>query len=276
MNRKMKLKVRCLAAMILLGVFLLVWIRCQKPGKEPESNSIIVVEEEKRELTKVDVKTAHDNEALFTVSAEDFIRSFNSLFAYDYGSDYFPPLAEWSARANNSGIHSQYPTMRFWFSEDENIFTLPTVTVYTPMEERCIQEITINYDEHSYTETGFQRYKQLCSYTLRVFFPTLSEEAACQLCDRVIALGNENIFASDAWYGSGAVPCALFYKDGVGIYPYFAIGDWQRFCVIPVTDELINGLKQKGVELYEIQENTGFAAPDGAAPDSLCSSQWTA
>lgn len=252
MNRKMKLTARCLAAMILLGVFLWVWIRCQKPGKEPESNLFFVAEEEKSELTKIDVKTVHGNEALFTISAEDFIRSFNYLFACDFGSHYFPPLEEWAGRSYNSGIHSRYPTMQFWFSEDENIFTLPTVTVYTPMEERCIQEITINFDEHSYTETGFQRYKQLCSYTLRVFFPTLSEEVVSQLCDQVISVGNQNVFDSDAWYGSGAVPCALFYKDGVGIYPYFAIGDWQRFCVIPVTDEIINGFEQKGVELYEI------------------------
>ncbi|MCI6850047.1 MAG: hypothetical protein MR883_00850, partial [Clostridiales bacterium] len=73
------------------------------------------------------------------------------------------------------------------------------------------------------------------------------------LCTEIITLGNQNVFSSDAWYGRGAVPYALFYKDGIGIYPYFAIGDWEHFCIIPVTEETVAEFKQKGVEIHEIQ-----------------------
>lgn len=240
------------AAMVLVGL-LWVWIRCQVDGGEPVADVFFAAEEPETEPMEIAVKTVHGNEALFTATAEDFLQHFNSVFARDFASSYFPPLMKWKSRDYTAGIHSQYPTMQFYFSEDEKVYSLPTVTLYTPLEERCIQEITINFDEHSYTESGYERYKQLCIYTLKVFFPTLSEEAVSQLCDQVIALGNQHVFSSDAWYGSGDAPWALFYRDGVGIYPYFAIGDWQRFCVIPVTDEILNEWEQKGVILYEIE-----------------------
>ena len=139
------------------------------------------------------------------------------------------------------------------FLQDENIHSLPTVTIYTPMEQREIQEITVNFDEHSYSEAGYQRYRQLCIHTMKLFFQDLSEDNISQLCDKVIAVGNQNVFDSDAWFGSRAVPIALFCRDGVGIYPYFAIGDWQRFCIIPVTDVIIDEFRENGVEIYEIQ-----------------------
>lgn len=253
MKSKVKIGAWGLAAAILLVGFLWVWSCCQVDSSEPAADVFFTAEKPELVPLEIAVKTVHGNEALFTATAEDFLQSFNSLFERDFGSSYFSPLMEWESRDYSAGIHSRYPTMQFHFSEDENVYSLPTVTVYTPMEERCIQEITINFDEHSYTEAGYERYKQLCFYTLKVFFPTLSEEAVSQLCDQVIALGNQHVFASDAWYGSGAVPCALFYRDGVGIYPYFAIGDWQRLCVIPVTDEILVEWKQKGVEQYEIE-----------------------
>ena len=85
-----------------------------------------------------------------------------------------------------------------------------------------------------------------------MFFPDLSDEAILNLCTEAITLGNVNTFSSDEWYDSDYIPCALFYKDGIGVYPYFAIGDWEHFCIIPVTQETIDSYEQKGVEIYEI------------------------
>ena len=253
MDRRNNLAVWSLIAAILLGIFLWVWIQCQEDSKEPNTDMLFTGEDWRIEPLSIEVRTTHGNEALFGVTAEDYIRSFNSMFERDFGKNYFPPLEDWVSCSYKSGIHSQYPVMQFVFTEDENIYTLPTVTIYTPMEQRAIQEITVNFDEHSYTDAGYQRFKQLCSYTLRVFFPSLSEDAVSAICEQVIAVGNQNVFDSDTWFGSGVVPFALFYRDGVGIYPYFAIGDWQRFCVIPVTDNTIDEFRHKGVETIEIQ-----------------------
>lgn len=251
MGEEMKRTVWGLVLAVILGAFLLLWFHSRQDSRELVEN-VFFAEEQKAESVTIEIKESHGEEVVFTASMEDFIDCFNRLFEMDMGCAYFPPPLKWKSTHDDRGIHSQYPTMQFFFSEDERVYSLPTVTVYTPMDEHSIQEITVNFDEHSYTEVGYERFKQLCQYTLQVFLPELSREAVFGLCDEMIALGNEHVFGSDAWYGSGAVPSDLFYKETVGIYPYFAIGDWQRLCVIPVTEEILNAFEQKGVELHEI------------------------
>ena len=53
-------------------------------------------------------------------------------------------------------------------------------------------------------------------------------------------------------YASGAVPCALYYRGDIGVYPYFALGDYVRLCVIPVTPQYLDQLRAQGVGVYEI------------------------
>ena len=93
----------------------------------------------------------------------------------------------------------------------------------------------------------------MCFYTLKVFFPDLSDEKIVDLYKEANRLGNINVFSSENWYDTGAVPYALFYKDGIGVYPYFAIGDWQRLCIIPITQETLNEFEEKGVNIFEIK-----------------------
>lgn len=162
------------------------------------------------------------------------------------------PSSEWQWYLYDTAIHSSYETFYVYFTEDNQIYPQSTVSMYVPSNGNYIQEITINFDEHSYSESGYEQYKQICFYTLKVFFPDFSDDSIMDLCMEAITLGNENVFTSDEWYSSDSVPCALFYKDGIGVYPYFAIGDWEHFCIIPVTQETIDSYEQKGVEIYEI------------------------
>lgn len=140
----------------------------------------------------------------------------------------------------------------FYFTPDEQVHTLPTVAVYIPTNDDCIQEVTVNFDEHSYTESGYHLFQEMCGYTMRVFFPDLPDDTVSAVCSEIISSGNQNVFSSDEWYDVGSVPSVLFHKNGIGVYPYFAIGDWERFCIIPVTEELLTDFDQKGVELHEI------------------------
>ena len=66
-------------------------------------------------------------------------------------------------------------------------------------------------------------------------------------------MGNMNVFLKEDGYKKGCAPCVLYHKDGVGIYPYFAIGEWVHLCIIPVTQEVIDDYAQKGVEIREIE-----------------------
>lgn len=248
MKRSGFILITCLLA--LLAVFSWLWSCAERVSQSPVED----VRFDKAEEMDTSIRLCHGDDPVFAATLDDYIRCYNSLFEQKAGEGYFPPdSSRWQSSSLKNGIHSRYPSRQFRFSEDEAVYSLPTVTVYTPMEDRSIQEITLNFDEHSYTEDGFQRFHQLCADSLRVFFPDLTEAQASDLADRIISLGNENVFGSDAWFGSNAVPQGLFYRDGVGIYPYFAIGDWERFCIIPVTAERLQEFKEKGVVLYTLE-----------------------
>ena len=253
-----------LAAAVLLLLVLSLWggEKMNEPAED------VFFQEPTLETILPSVQEYHRDDLVFSVTIDDFIRCFNSLYEQDHRTGFFPQSGQWDISSRNRGIHTDYPVMAFRFSEDPSVFSLPTVTVYTPQEEHFIQEITISFDEHSYTEAGYQRYRLLCCLTIRMFFPEMSEEDAAALCDRIILLGNQNIFASDAWFAQGAVPSALFYQDGVGLYPYDAIGDWRHFCAIPVTEDRLREFEEKGAALYEM-DKADCAAASAAGADWL-------
>ena len=205
------------------------------------------------EALNIEVMENRENELVFNISIQDYIRSYNAYYKSGYCRDYLTAASQWQCYTYDSAIHSQHETLYYYFTEDERVYSLPTISVYVPTNGDYIQEVTVNFDEHSYSESGYEQYKEMCYFTLKVFFPELDDERLFDLCTEIIALGNQNVFTSDEWYGGDAVPYVLFHKDGIGVYPYFAIGDWEHFCVIPVTEETIAKFEQKGTLIYEIE-----------------------
>lgn len=205
------------------------------------------------ETLDIEVMENRESELVFDISINDYIRTYNSYFNAGYCRDYLTAASQWQCYTYGSAIHSRHETLNYYFTEDERVYSLPTISVYVPTNGDYIQEITVNFDEHSYSESGYEQYKEMCYFTLKVFFPELDDERLFDLCTEIITLGNQNVFTSDEWYDSDAVPYALFHKDGIGVYPYFAIGDWEHFCFIPVTDETIAEFEQKGTIIYEIE-----------------------
>ena len=252
MKRRTKIAACVSAVLLLLGVFLWLWVRSQTGSDNPDEDPLFSMEDF-IPLLDTSLSPGHEDEVIFSATLDEFIACFNSRFERELGPNYFLPALDWNIRDYSVGIHSQYPVRQFRFSEDETVAALPTVTVYTPMEDHRIGLLTVNFDEHSYTEVGFQRYRQLCACVVKLFVPDFTDEAALKFCDQVISLGNQNVFESDAWYASGAVPAGLYYRGEIGVYPYFAIGDWQHFCVMPVTEQILKDFSEKGVMLYEVE-----------------------
>lgn len=205
------------------------------------------------EALNIEVMENRENELVFNISIQDYIRNYNVYYKNGYCRDYLTAASQWQCYTYDSAIHSQHETLYYYFTEDERVYSLPTISVYVPANGDYIQEITVNFDEHSYSESGYEQYKEMCYFTLKVFFPELDDERLFDLCTEIITLGNQNVFTSDEWYDSDAVPYALFHKDGIGVYSYFAIGDWEHFCIIPVTDETIAEFEEKGTIIYEIE-----------------------
>ncbi len=200
----------------------------------------------------IQVMENRKNELVFTISTSDYVESYNSYYKVDYCRSLLPPVSQWQCFTYDSAIHSEYETKCYSFTEDEHVYSLPTITVYVPTNDDYIQQITVNFDEHSFTQSGFEQYKEMCYYTMKVFFPDLSDARIMDLCAEIVALGNQNVFSSDEWFSKNAVPFALFYREGIGVYPYFAIGDWEHFCIIPVTEETVIEFGEKGVQIHEI------------------------
>ena len=200
----------------------------------------------------IQVMENRKNELVFTISTSDYVESYNSYYKVDYRRSLLPPVSQWQCFTYDSAIHSEYETKCYSFTEDAHVYSLPTITVYVPTNDDYIQQITVNFDEHSFTQSGFEQYKEMCYYTMKVFFPDLSDARIMDLCAEIVALGNQNVFSSDEWFSKNAVPFALFYREGIGVYPYFAIGDWEHFCIIPVTEETVTEFGEKGVQIHEI------------------------
>lgn len=194
-----------------------------------------------------------ENEFVFDISMADFIESYNSLYFRDKGSEYLLPKYEWRKFTYDDAIHSDHETSLLEFTVDERIWSQPTITVYVPTNADYIQEITVNFDEHGYSESFYAEFEELCFYTLKVFFPDMPDKEIIALYEEANHLGNMNVFLNENGYKKGCAPCVLYHKDGIGIYPYFAIGEWVHLCIIPVTQEIIDDYAQKGVEIREIE-----------------------
>ena len=203
-------------------------------------------------MPEIEITENRTDELVFSVSMNDYIKAYNSLYREENGKDYLTPSNLWQCTIYDEAIHSPHKTFYYYFTADERAFSLPTISVYVPSNGDYIQEITVNFDDHSYSPEMYELYESMCFYTLKAFFPELDDEQITELYKEANAMGDAQAFENREWYDRGVIPSVLYHKDGIGVYPYFAIGQWQRLCIIPVTEETIADYAAKGTEIREI------------------------
>lgn len=223
----------------------------EKELQEIQKKIILQEKAEIRELN-VAVMDYQGDELVFSFSIDDFIDSFNGYYWEDYESRYLLPSSMWISFVYESSIHSKYASNYYYFTPDETMWSLPTVSVFTPSDESYVQEIMLSFDDHSYTESMYHLYERTCFYTIKVLFPSFDDTEIVELYTKLNELAYQDIFPNEHGYSSDSIPVALFYKDGIGLYPYFAIGESVHLCVIPVTDQTITAFEAKGTAIYEI------------------------
>lgn len=204
-------------------------------------------------LLTIEAIAYRPDELVFSISKDDFVDSYDRVYLEDNESAYFLDAFAWRLQIEESGIHSPYKTHCFHFTEDETIWSMPTLDVYMTEDEAYIQEISLNFDEHSFQPSMYEKYEKMCFYTLKVFFPDLSEGKIKALYTKINELARDNMLPHDQGYHEGIAPKALFYRKGVGVYPYFAAGECVHLCIMPVTTEIIENYEREGVEIHEIQ-----------------------
>ena len=231
---------------------LLMLFACSDKGsmEKPQESG---VQEAHGKIVTLDVG-AMENEAgqiVFNVSIDDFMESFNSIYRSNgNGEDFLPPLHEWPFY-NTMAIHADNEVLCHHYSEDESIRAIPKISVFTPVTDDAVQQVIVSYDDHSYSIPTYEMYEELCFYTMKTMLPDMTDDEITALCSRVNTMADENI--TDVPYSSKAAPCALYHKGGIGIYPYYCIGEELRFCIIPVTEKALQEFRERGTDIIALQ-----------------------
>lgn len=185
----------------------------------------------------------------FKFSLEEFIDCYNAVYYVDKGVKYIQPCSEWYSYTQDFGRYKG--DMHYEFTADKKIWTLPTITVYTLQNKTVIKELTVDFDDHSYTDKMYKKYEEMCFYTLKVFFPDMDAKDLTKLYKKLNKIAYVNIFQNDQGFHSDTPPRCLYYRNGVGVYPYFAYGESVRMCIIPVTKKIIKSYKKQGVKIHK-------------------------
>ncbi len=229
-----------------------------KKPKDTETTNIRKINrdggEEQKEYTKkrqIVARKDKKGNLKFTITIEDFIEDYNKYYHRDKGADYILPYSEWYSYIQDFGKHTG--RVHYEYTADKKMWTLPTITIYTLQNEKAIRELTVNFDDHSYTKVMYQKYEELCFYTLKVFYPDLSDKKITKLYKRMNRLAYKNIFPNAKGFDSGNPPSNLFYREGIGVYPYFAYGESVRLCFVPVTPKVIHKLEKRGTIVHCIE-----------------------
>ena len=222
--------------------------RINKKNKRTEM-PVSIQRDYKKQGTEVQYSGNGKLEFAFTI--EDFINIYNEYYHNDNSSIYIYPCEEWYSYIQDFGKYKGM--VHYEFTADKEIWTLPSITIYTKENRKEILELTVNFDDHSYTKKMYKQYEELCYYTLKVFFPGWTKKKIIKSYKDINKLAYKNIFPNKKGFDSGNPPIDLYYQGKIGVYPYFAYGERVRLCIIPVTAKVVELYKKNGTLVHKIQ-----------------------
>lgn len=241
---------RCWTVVALCLLVLLCACGAQEAGEEEDTPP--ATQEQASKPLDTSVIQGREGELDFAFSLEDWIAAYNVQYQEGMGEALLTPPETWSSLRFATAPHSQQETVFYEFLADERMFNLPTMTVYVPQGGSCVQEITVNFDDHDYSDALYEFYQELCFYTVKTLRPEMEAEQIREVCQALDDVAYGELRLNKQRYGSDVVPVLLYHKDGVGFYSHFALGDYVRLCAIPVTQERLAEYAQQGTELREL------------------------
>lgn len=197
------------------------------------------------------VENYREDGLIFTITADDFIASYNSLYYTDHGEDFILPLRDWVCFSYPDSPFSPYETRYYRFQSDVRWYSEPTIALYIPADSNLVQEITFDYSLHGYTERGYELFIQECTYAFKALFPEYEESEITALFTELRERADEPYTYSTCFsYLDVSFPF-LFYKDNIGLFSC-SVGQTIHVCVVPVTQELLDSLTANNVEILEL------------------------
>lgn len=194
-----------------------------------------------------------NGESVFAVSAEAFIDCYNKAYQQKYGETYLTAITsdEWYCSTELSPCFG-YESVRYEFSEDKTVWSMPTISVYAPDNDE-IHEIRLTFDDHGYQEQFYLKYQELCCCLLKMACPNLSDKDTDELFQRLYSLSDENFYGNYNAYDDSECPslsCVL-QRGNIGFYCFYGAGTVE-LCMIPLTPAAIGSLQAKGVDIQSL------------------------
>lgn len=242
---------------VLLLIGALCWF-ASRPRQTAAPEEIPEVQEEAKETPPEDVALKTGTVAgnagglHFAFSLDNLIASYNSAYWKTYGEAVFlPPAEEWSiTEAPGEGdrpaqrVYSVSPGGSGWF--------WPTLSVYIPEGGETAARISLDLDEHSDTQVKHEFYREMCLEVFGLLLPDLSQEKREALYERLDRQAYQDRY--DTRYLEVEIPRVVYYQGEIGVFPFFALGDYERITLLPVDQTILETWKARGTQVIDLEQ----------------------
>ena len=224
-----------------LSVFLCVMMTgvlagCGTTDKEVEDNGS---KKAAAEVLKLDVNSVKNDsgEQVFNISLEDFIESFNGVYAKgndaeekDDSAGHLGTVDKWQMYTDSPAVGNHKETTLYVYSQEPEVRSVPQIKIYADSSKSGIYQISLAYDDHSYSPQTYEMYKELCIYTLIVMCGGKTEEEIMDLTEDVLAAVDESFTLEK---DEAAVNDPIYADAVIEIYPYYVAGDTMEIRIVP-------------------------------------------
>lgn len=166
-----------------------------------------------------------------------------------------PALEEWTdygvgTLSRNGGLEGrQYQTR-----QDPTNFAEPFLALCLTQTGDQVMEVVAGLDQKHYVQGPETLFQRKALYSLRVFFPELTEADFQTLYAQL----SQDTQYAETW--ETPLPARVFYQDGVACYLLLQIGEYDQLHVRAADQALLDQWQAAGVEIIQ-----GFPTTDGSA-----------
>lgn len=226
-------------------------------GVSENDNTVIETETETESISeiteplKIEVLEFRKNELVFNFSADNLIDCFNAIYKADNKEPFLSHIEGWSSDTVSRTAHSEFETFYYQTKRDNNNYNDSIISFYVPGNSDYLQYVNLVFPEHSYTEYGYNNFKENCRYFIKTFFPDFDNECIEKFYRELYDYGS----AESSYFSNGEIPYPkqLYVKDNIGLYSYCK-GGTVCITIIPVNKEYTQKQFSSGTKVIYIDE----------------------
>lgn len=251
-------RVRRITAVGVILIAIVMLVACQKSSEPAEKTNEIKItgqqeETDVTELTPIRVFRDEENDLIINMTGDELIKRWNTVCRENDLDSTLPDVKGMASYVADQSIHSDQKARVYVYMPGDDEHFYPIMDIYTSEKDGRLLQINISYNEHDYREYTWKIHEEMCFAALKTLMPDLNSETLEKLCHEVYKEATDNMFPHEQGYGHGAVPAVLFHHGGIGVYPYFASGSRDFFCMIPVDEKRLSEFANSGARIREIE-----------------------